>query len=183
MELSGTDAFLSPISCKKSPASRSHSVSSLHSKGWIWTVANQGRNRKEITRGKIRGTRNLIKIRRQSLGMIFREHQPAHTLVLSETLPLNHSFKTPHQVSEVETESFFWSRSPVCLPLPGKVILFYFIKILSPGFNLALIYKESELSVIVGSLKLESWKVWDVNHLAKSAYSFQMTLITGHSST
>ena len=60
----------------------------------------------EATRGHIKGAQAL--------------HTPWY---LSATPPLNHHYKTPHQITPTRLgHTVFWGTSPLCRPLLGKAI-------------------------------------------------------------
>ena len=64
---------------------------------------------------------------------------------LSVTLPLNHCYKTPHQIPPAWRHIGFVSTSPLCPPLPGKAIKLFFStssKTLSLQYDSALGYRD-----------------------------------------
>ena len=49
----------------------------------------------------------------------------AHTLILSASPPLNHCYKTPHQIFP-GGDTIFQGMNTLCSPLPGKTIKLFF---------------------------------------------------------
>ena len=63
---------------------------------------------------------------------------------LSSIPPLNHGYKTPHQIPADWGTQFLRGMSPLCLPLPGKAIKLFFsilTRTLSLRFNSAWVHR------------------------------------------
>ena len=85
---------------------------------------------------------------------------------------LNHHHKTSHYPLQVRAYSF-WGRSPLCPPLPGKVIKLSFStspQTLSPRFTSAPVYREDELSVS------QNW--WDSEEFSGKLMTMLFSCIT-----
>lgn len=86
--------------------------------------------------------------------------QALHTpLSLSAALPLNHFYKTPHQILP-GLDLVFEGTSPLCLLLPGKAIKVFSTssQTLSLGFNSALMHRGQVFGITVTSI-LDLWVV------------------------
>ena len=119
-----SEALFSPVSCKQG--------SSLHDLPWV----PKGRFQQLLIKGgaamkpseaRLKGPEKLIKIKRPP-EMRLRQCRPCSTLILSETPPLNHCYKTLIKSSPVGTHSFS-RQEPYVFPFAwqsNKAILFYF---------------------------------------------------------
>ena len=81
--------FVPPISCRQD--------SSLHDLPWVpkgrfEQLLIKGEAPKKAPEARFKGPEKLIKFRRRTTW------DPAHTLILSATLPLNYCYTTPHQI-------------------------------------------------------------------------------------
>ena len=78
---------------------------------------------------------------------------------LSATLPLNHCYKTPHQIPP-GWDTQFWGHEPAVAPFAWQSNRLFFstlLKILSLNFDLALVHRGQVFGIILNFFFLSQW--------------------------